>query len=136
MAAPVAGPTRVCEAAPTADGLVQIDRDGNVIKKLGEENTEPILPVGTKVSACYRVKEQFGGQEDWYDGVIAAVNQAKDGTVTYNVDYEDGDFENDVEQQHVKPKDKTEEEQQQEVTEAQEAQQIKRKRQRAKDKAR
>jgi hypothetical protein len=52
--------------------------------------------VGTRFNANYRVKEQSGEQAKWYAAKITQVNQSKGGTFTYNVEYDDGDFEDDV----------------------------------------
>ena len=95
---------------------VKIDKDGNIIGKVGAEeeeedqqdnekgNTEHFeeLPVGTRVSASYHANEQFDGHEAWYDGVISKVNESETGVITYDIDYDDGDFEENVEQRHVK----------------------------------
>jgi hypothetical protein len=56
-----------------------------------------ILEVGTAVKANYRAKEQFEGRVTWYDGKIAAVHTDKAGNITYDVEYDDGDYEDGVE---------------------------------------
>lgn len=104
----------------TADGLIQIDKDGNVLGKFGEvvlkknkqrTETNAELKVGTRIKACYHAKEQYVGDDEeqndelkaWYNGVIAQVND--DGT--YNVDYDDGDYEDNIERQYIQAIDET-----------------------------
>ena len=149
----------------TADGLVYVDNDGNVVKKVGdeEENSDEdagdsadsdsedggssesedeageghydagtILSVGTKIMGKYRAKDQFDEQATWYDGVITKVKQDVTGGVTYDVTYDDGDFEEDVEPENVREIEKTAEEHEKEEGELA----TKRKRQKAKDRAR
>ena len=125
----------------TADGLVKIDKDGKVVEKIGEiankVTPETILSVGTRVSASYHAKEQIDGEETWFDGSISAVNHdAKTGKITYNVDYEDGDFEDNVEPEHVKPIDKTDAEIEKEAAEKTSQAVESQRRQLAKEKAR
>ncbi|GMH68325.1 hypothetical protein TrRE_jg8544, partial [Triparma retinervis] len=64
----------------TADGIKYVDEEGR------------------EVEANYRVKEQFQNKSAWYEGVVAKVN--KDGT--YDVQYDDGDFEEGVEEVSIK----------------------------------
>ena len=124
----------------TSEGLVKIDKDGKVVEKVGNVRQaipETILAVGTKVSASYHAKEQIDGEETWFDGSISAVNHdAKTGNITYNVDYDDGDFEDNVEPEHVKAIDKTEEEVEKEAEEKSSKLMESQKRQKAKEKAR
>jgi hypothetical protein len=150
----------------TADGLVYVDKDGNPVKKVGnkdesgnsdsdassvehgsseseDENAEAyhqdsnvILAVGTRVQGNYRVKEQYGKQAAWYDGVITKVIKQADGSATYDVTYDDGDFEDDMEPENVRPVEKTSEEKVEEVTHQEGEVAIRRKRQKAKEKAR
>jgi nucleolar protein 14 len=140
----------------TADGLVYMDEDGKVVKKVGEndgddsdssssegsssseseEEDDQILAVGTQVKGNYRVKEQFEEQAAWYDGVVTAVNKQRDGIFTYDVTYDDGDFEEGMEPENVRAIEKTAEEQEQEESLQSNELSTKRKRQKAKDKAR
>ncbi|KAL3913450.1 MAG: hypothetical protein SGILL_006485, partial [Bacillariaceae sp.] len=113
----------------TADGLKYIDKDGNVVDKDAEESTEDgdeesdesdsegneadaahPLPVGTRVRGNYRAAEQYGGQESWYDGKITHVHEQKDGSVKYDLEYDDGDFEENMIPKNVRPIEKTPEE--------------------------
>jgi nucleolar protein 14 len=116
----------------TSEGLVYVDRDGVVLGKVGEmdaadetndnsedeeeeeeeEDTEDLpfreYNVGDQVTANYRAKEQYGGQEAWYSGVISKVRGDSSDMRTYNIEYDDGDFEEDVEPQYIRPvEDKT-----------------------------
>lgn len=119
----------------TSEGLVYVNKDGEVIGKVGdindstndleqesddddtdedEENdgvTETKLrqyKVGDRVLANYRAREQFDGREAWYHGTITKVIQENDsddddeGPIKYNIEYDDGDFEDDVEPQYIK----------------------------------
>ena len=104
----------------TSEGLVYVDREGVILGKvsemdhLDEKNTDELdedstnsLPVreyqvGDKVSANYRAKEQYAGQESWYAGVIVKVVDDSSGERTYNIEYDDGDFEEGVEPQFIR----------------------------------
>jgi nucleolar protein 14 len=60
--------------------------------------------VGDKVMANYRGKEQFDGHEAWYSGVITdVIDDDGNDTKLYNIEYDDGDFEDDVEPQFIRP---------------------------------
>ena len=124
----------------TADGLVKIDKDGNVVEKLGQkiqdDAMETILEVGTRVSASYHAKEQMEGEETWFKGSISAVNRDKHGKITYNVDYDDGDFEDNVELEHIRVLEKTDDEIKKEVEEKSNKLLESQKRQKAQEKAR
>ena len=103
-----------------------------------EEDQDPygFLKIGARVQGNYRAKEQFQDREHWYDGVISKVNEQPDGTVTYNVDYDDGDFEEDVERENVRPIEMSKEEKEKEALKRAEDVALKRKRMKAKEKAR
>lgn len=161
----------------TSEGLVHVDKDGNVLGKVGEEEEESIsdddqeeededeeeeqeeqdsdndeetrkeeelegydssivLSVGTRVNANYRVKEQFGEQASWYAAKITQVNNNKGGTFTYNVEYDDGDFEDDVTPDNVRPLAKTTQEMNAQLKQKELELVLKKKRQKAKLKAR
>jgi len=102
----------------TADGLKYFDKDGNEVDpnakdeedESSDESTddEPILPQhplpkGTRVQGNYRAAEQFDGREAWYDGEITKVHLMKDGSVRYDLEYADGDFEEDMIPENVRP---------------------------------
>lgn len=135
----------------TADGLVYVDKNGAVVGKVGVENrtTTTATPssslqscnlvyrIGDKVTANYRAVEQYDGKESWFCGVVAAVHKGGKGTAaTYDIEYEDGDFEEVVEPRHIHPLEKTVEELESEANEKDEEVALKRKRLKAKEKAR
>lgn len=124
----------------TADGLVHVNRDGEVVGKVGEtKSDEPplaVLATGTRVRASYHANEQFDGHEAWYEGVISHVHRHDDGKVTYDVDYDDGDFEEGVEPRHVKLIDEKPAEKMESTNKKEEDGQLKVRRQKAKEKAR
>ena len=123
----------------TADGLVEVDANGKILGKVGEPKTRkstPVRKVGERVSACYHAREQFDGHEAWYPGVISRVDKGENGSITYDIDYDDGDFEEGVEPQHIKDVEESqvvvEKKQEKKAEEAT----LKLKRRKAKDKAR
>ena len=124
----------------TADGLVKIDKQGRVVEKIGEtidqDPVHDILEVGTRVSASYHAKEQMEGEETWFEGKVAAVNRDKRSKITYNIDYDDGDFEDNVERKHIKVLEKSEKEIEKEVEEKSKKLIESKKRQKAQEKAR
>jgi nucleolar protein 14 len=145
----------------TADGLVQIDKNGKVVGKVGEitaakhkrirdnhRTQDSLLSVGMKVSACYHANEQYlkddsidgDGQisASWYSGTISKVNNvdSDDLDVTYNIDYDDGDYEDNVERIHLKILDRTDDEIEEDTTKRSKEVVLKKKRQLARDKAR
>ena len=140
----------------TADGLVYLDKEGNIVKRAGDEESDDekseedndsdsddesfdpstILAVGTRVKGNYRIKEQYDGKSSWHDGKITQVNKDPKGKITYNVEYDDGDFEDDMDPESVRPVKKTAEEKEKEDTQTEEVLTMKRKRQKAKQKAR
>ena len=148
----------------TADGLVYIDKDGKVVKKVGEDDEDEqggseededeesdtdedsddderhdpdiVLDVGAVIKGNYRANEQFGDQQAWHDGKIVKVHTDKAGNVTYDVEYVDGDFEDAVETATVRPVKKTSKEKVKEQKKKEQVLAIKRKRRKAKDEAR
>lgn len=108
----------------TADGLKYVDADGNYVEEdendeegddesdsaSDDETSAHPLPKGTKVKGNYRVAEQYGERTAWYDGTITKVHVSHDGSIRYDVEYNDGDFEEDMLPQNVKPVEKTTEE--------------------------
>ena len=95
-----------------------------------------LLQVGTRVNGNYRVKEQYDEQSKWYAGKIIQVNKNKDGFLTYNIEYDDGDFEDDMKPENVRPLAKSEEENKNLGNQLDEELALKRMRQKAKLKAR
>jgi len=162
------------EARFTADGLVYVDKHGNVVKRAGEDSEDEgdddsddetnedseesgneseessseedeeeettavnkILDVGARIKGRYRAKEQFDGKEIWYDAKISGVNKSKKGNVTYDITYDDGDYEDDVEPQNIRIAKKTDEEKEKEKRAEKDNAIKKLKRQKAKEKAR
>jgi nucleolar protein 14 len=150
----------------TADGLVYVDKEGNLIKKVGDdsddnqgeesseseeeansdEDDEPkieldakrslTLTVGTRVFGNYRAKKQFDEQEAWYEGTITQVHVDKAGNTTYDVEYDDGDFEENMEPENVRAVKRSTKEREKEAIDKESALSAKRKRQKAKQKAR
>lgn len=145
----------------TSEGLVYVNTNGEIVKRVDEaaeeeedkdeeqdtssedagsveqgDDTSGVLKVGTRVVGNYRAKEQVEDREHWYEGVISQVNQEPDGTVTYNVDYDDGDFEEEMEPESVKPIEKSEEEKERDDEKKEEELVLKRKRQKARERAR
>lgn len=104
--------------------------------KLEENDPSILLQVGSRVNGNYRVKEQFGEQSKWYAGKILQVNKGKDGCLTYNIEYDDGDFEDDMKPENVRPLTKSAEEKNILGNQLDEEIALKRKRQKAKLKAR
>ena len=116
-----------------SDAEAESDADEDDDERTPDQDT--ILEVGTVIKANYRAKEQFEGHVTWYDGKIAAVHTDKAGNITYDVEYDDGDYEDGVEPAQVRPI-KQSKEQEKEQKKKEEARVIKRKRQKAKEKAR
>jgi nucleolar protein 14 len=147
----------------TADGLKYFDKDGNIVETEKDNSSEAashensdssdeneddsdldeeegdgasrLLPVGTRVRGNYRAAEQFDGHEAWYDGKITKVHKKKDGTIKYDVEYDDGDFEEDMIPQNVRPIEKTEEEKAKIDDDEKRDAELKLKRKKAKEKA-
>ena len=184
----------------TADGLVYIDKEGNVVKKVGDEDDDDcesreegddevdsdeedsddetsssndeqdsdddasalddddassaqddddseedddnriatnyeMLKKGTKIKARFRADEQFQGKGKWYPGTITKVKKdAKTGDILYDVEYDDGDFEEGVKPQHIKTLSIQNDDEQNEVKA--QASKLQMKRQKAKERAR
>lgn len=115
----------------TSDGLVRIDGNGRVLGKafadesgqsqlkMGESSDEKPISlhsVGSKVMASYRASEQADGNHSWFSGKIAKVNIPDR---TYDVEYDDGDFEASVLHEHIsvleRPSDSKDEEEEVEL---------------------
>jgi hypothetical protein len=68
-------------------------------------DSETVKPVGVVVDLSRKqlfvgdlVEARFGGDNDWYNGIVVAVNEGDEGNAetTYSVQYDDGDFESSV----------------------------------------
>lgn len=134
------------EARFTPDGLVFTDKDGKIVssdtrsEEDGKSDTKEDLddhplPRGTKVQGNYRAAEQFDGREAWYDGEITKVHILADGNIRYDVEYLDGDFEEDMLPVNVRATEKTEEKKEVDE-EAAESRRVQLKRAKARDRAR
>jgi nucleolar protein 14 len=125
---------------PTSDEEAENDAsdDDDDDDDADDQKPDPgaILEVGARVKANYRAKEQFDGQEAWHDGKIAQVHTDKAGNVTYDVDYDDGDYEDGVQPTHVRLVKLKTKEQEKEEKKKEEEIAMKRKRQKAREKAR
>jgi nucleolar protein 14 len=135
----------------TPDGLKYFDKDGNVVEqeKDGDESDSDSesgddeenhvihpLAEGQRVQGNYRSAEQFGGHETWHEGAITKVHTQPDGSVKYDVEYDDRDFEEDMIQENVRPMEKTAEEKAKVEKTAEQDLELKFKRNKARDKAR
>jgi len=101
----------------TADGLKSFDKDGNIVDSdksdsdddsdsdAEEGDTCHPLPEGSRVRGNYRAKDQYDGRENWYDAKITKVHKNSD-DVTYTVEYDDGDIEENVIPKNVRPSEK------------------------------
>ena len=58
-----------------------------------EHDVDVVFEVGTRVKAVYRADEQYDGYEAWHEGKVAQVLTDECGNVTYDIDYDDGDYE-------------------------------------------
>ena len=173
----------------TADGLMYVDKQGNMVGKVGEEkeqadnesesegssesgssddeedgkleqhdnigdsddeasaaNTsdddassvdEPSnLEVGMAIEGNYHASEQYGKKATWYNGTISAIRTNKDGEKVYDVNYDDGDLEENMTAKNVRPIPQSKEEKEEERAKNNEADMAKKKKQKAKLKAR
>mmetsp|Transcript_133907 Transcript_133907/g.199125 ORF Transcript_133907/g.199125 Transcript_133907/m.199125 type:complete len:991 (+) Transcript_133907:69-3041(+) len=138
----------------TADGLQKFDKDGRVVEmeendddddsdsEGGEDESDdedevahPIA-IGTRVRGNYRIAEQFGAQDAWYEGTVKKAHEEPDGSYKYDVEYDDGDFEEDMLPENVKPINKTLEEKSKDREQTEKGLEAKFKRSKARDKAR
>jgi len=95
------------------------------------------LTEGTRVRGNYRAAEQFDGRENWYEGTITKVYETNTGVVTYSVEYEDGDTEENVITKNVRLVEEHQEVEKKKIDESKtEAQLVQLKRKKAKAKAR
>ena len=134
------------KAVFTADGLQYVDKEGRAVRKEDsddgdtedgpdDEDDHP-LPEGTRVQGNYHAAEQFDSQHAWYDGVIKRVHVDAEGGVTYDVDYDDGDFEEGMIPANVRAIAKSEEQAEKEKEKSEKELEELFKRNKARDKAR
>jgi nucleolar protein 14 len=118
----------------SAEGVAQ-GNVGDADDKEHASEQEIEYNVGDKVRASYRATEQFDGHESWFAGKI--VNIVREGEKTrYNIEYDDGDFEDGVEPRHIRPIEVSSEEVEVQNLERERELKLKRKRQMAIEKAR
>lgn len=105
----------------------------------GESDDEYIAPTqlteGSKVQGNYHASEQYGGKENWYNGVITAVRSDSQGNTIYDVTYDDGDFEEGMIEMNVRALPKTKEESEENNARVSEAAMVKKKKLKAKIRA-
>jgi len=88
------------------------DGNGNVIdsdksvdesdsSREGVEYTE-----GSRIRGNYCAAEQYHGRENWYDGKIIKVHKNNGNSVTYDIEYDDGDTEENMIPRNVRPLEK------------------------------
>jgi nucleolar protein 14 len=99
---------RTLQTRFTIDGPVLVDKHGAVVNTLASATTDPVenyavFAPGTRVSARYHATEQMGGFDAWFPGTVVRVHvDDTSRAVTYDIDYDDGDFEDGVQFQHIK----------------------------------
>ena len=92
----------------TADGgMIEAKDSSSESESDGDESDEDDddchpLSEGTRIRGNYRAAEQFEGRENWYEGKITKVHESN-GTVTYDVEYDDGDTEENMIPKNVRP---------------------------------
>ena len=85
-----------------------------------------------KIQGNYHASEQYQGKENWYDGTITGIRKDDEGNTVYDVTYDDGDFEEGMGRENVRPIPLSKEEKDQQKTEESEAAMVKKKKQKAK----
>ena len=171
----------------TADGLMYVDKHGNFVGKVGEEETNDSksenddsdsgsessnddksdqhndlggsddeasaaydseddedseeedsptveLKKGMSVQGNYHASEQYGNKVTWYNGTITAIRE-ENGTKVYDVTYDDGDFEESMTAENVRPMPKSKEEKRKEQMKKNEVDVAKKKKLKAKMRA-
>lgn len=135
------------EARFTPDGLVFTDKEGKIVSNdicseedgssaSKEDVSDHPLPRGTRVQGNYRAAEQFDGREAWYDGEITKVHILADGGIRYDVEYLDGDFEEDMLPENVRATEKKAAQKKEGDEETAENKRVQLKRAKARDRAR
>ena len=171
----------------TADGLMYVDKHGNFVGKVGEEEENDSkseddsddsesessnydksdqhndlggsddeasaaydseddedsekedsptveLKKGMSIQGNYHASEQYGNKVTWYNGTITAIRE-ENGTKVYDVTYDDGDFEEGMTAENVRPIPKSKEEKRQEQMKKNEVDLAKKKKLKAKMRA-
>ncbi len=97
-----------------------------------DNDDDVILTEGMKIQGNYHASEQYQGKENWYDGTITAIRTDNAGNTLYDVTYDDGDFEEGMVEENVRPAPISKEEKEQRTNEETEAAMAKKKKQKAK----
>ena len=109
---------------------------GSSEEERDDENNAPTqLSEGTRVQGNYHASEQYGGKANWYNGVITAVRSDSQGNTIYDVTYDDGDFEEGMIEDNIRPLPKTKEELEEDNVKVSEAAMVKKKKLKAKMRA-
>ena len=109
---------------------------GSSEEERDDENNAPTqLSEGAKVKGNYHASEQYGGKANWYNGVITAVRSDSQGNTIYDVTYDDGDFEEGMIEDNIRPLPKTKEELEEDNVKVSEAAMVKKKKLKAKMRA-
>jgi hypothetical protein len=87
------------------------------------------LREGMAIQGNYHANEQF---DNWFNGAITSVRKEKNGQVVYDVTYDDGDFEEGMAAENVRPLTKSAEEKKSDKMKRTEAEIAKQKKQKAK----
>jgi nucleolar protein 14 len=117
----------------------------NSINQHAYNTQSTVYTVGTRVRAMYHATDQMDDEPVWYEGTIAAVHNKTTGSkntstlasnYTYDIDYDDGDFEDGVLARHVVPLAKDDPKVQEEEKKRQQKELIQQKRKLAREQAR
>ncbi|KAL7544870.1 hypothetical protein ACHAWF_008236 [Thalassiosira exigua] len=108
--------------------------DGEEDRSVGDEGefSAADLKEGTAVQGNYRAAEQYGNKRNWYNGTITAARKDANGNPVYDVTYEDGDVEEGMTVDNVRPMPKSKEEKREDRAKQSEATLAKKKKQKAK----
>jgi len=69
-----------------------------------DDNTHFVeLKKGMAVQGNYHATEQYGDKKTWYNGIITAIHEDTRGNTSYDVTYDDGDFEDGILAENVRP---------------------------------
>eukprot|EP00536_Pseudo-nitzschia_multiseries_P012066 jgi/Psemu1/260290/estExt_Genewise1Plus.C_4410036 len=106
---------KATEVRFTADGTYiepeedDSDSDGSDSDSEDEEDDNEGHPLseGDRIRGNYRAAEQFEGRENWFEGKITKVHESSSGAVTYDVEYDDGDTEENMIPKNVRPVEKS-----------------------------
>jgi len=124
----------------------EASRDGSDSDSDEPHDTSIIHAVGARIKGRYKADEQYMGMASWYNGKVVRVTKDKAGNVLYDVEYDDGDCEEGMRPENVKPlksnknisreEDEDEDEDDEDAKKKAEIEKLKKKRSKAKHKAR